>query len=176
MAAGENKLRINEALHTGERLVSKNQQFNLLYQNDGNLCVYDMSLENDQGQPGVPTWCSMTNAHVPGQLVMQPDGNLCIYDNVGHPVICTMTVENNWKGVVLVLQDDGNLVLHGITTLFQTAGHGNGLNAPAAPPLQGPGAAQPVPGGGNNVLGNLTNLMNIAQEAEDAIGLALTLL
>ena len=108
------KLMPGEALQPGlqpchrQSITSLNKKFKLIYQEDGNLCVYIY--------PEIPEyncciWATNTNGTVPGKAVLQNDGNFVVYDGNNIPVRATGT-----KGKIpsyLQMESDGNLVLYG---------------------------------------------------------------
>ena len=179
MAANENKLRKDERLNPGEQLISNNRQFVLIYQgDDGNLVIYDTSRIDpaNPNRPGIWVWQAGTVNHRPGFVTLQGDGNLCVYDNVGHEVACTMTVQNTWKGVLLVLQDDGNLVLHGITPVFQSVNSPGALRSNPPAPAPAPPNPNPVPApAGSNLITGVVNLVNTVEQVADVVSLVVSL-
>jgi hypothetical protein len=90
----------NQYLLPGDRLYAVNGQFFLVYQNDGNLVVYNAAAR--------PTWASHTDGKPAWRTYMQPDGDFVIYSAWRNPVWATGTVG---RGVRVVMQDDGNLVV-----------------------------------------------------------------
>lgn len=177
MPANTNKLLPNEVLRVNERLISNNQQFTLTLQPDGNLVLRDNAKIAVPGGPPDPSWmwdadgAAGTN---PGFLALQGDGNLHMYDAFGNPMVRgngeafgTMTVYPNWRGTMLVLQDDGNLILFGITTLFQTATTRGLRPSPRPNPAPAPAQSNPVPAGGNDAL--LNGIKTGVQAAEIGI-------
>lgn len=81
---------------------SESGQYRLLYQQDGNLVIYDT-------WAGDAIWASNTVNTSPGRTIMQLDGNLVIYDANDQPVWATGTVGNN--GAYASLLNDGLLVV-----------------------------------------------------------------
>ena len=96
-------LQPNQRLAAGQTLVSTNRRFRLIYQNDGNLVLYD---DSDRAA----LWATNTGGTTTGQVLLQGDGNLVVYDagNVG--IFATGTVGN--ANARLLVQNDGNLVLY----------------------------------------------------------------
>lgn len=88
-------------LYPGQSLDSKNGNYSLEFQGDGNLVVY--------GQ-GHALWSSKTNGKSSKSVVMQGDGNLVIYGASGPPLWSTGTFHNGAS--TLVMQNDGNLVIY----------------------------------------------------------------
>jgi hypothetical protein len=177
MAANENKLKQGERLNPGEQLISNNRQYVLIYQGDGNLVIYDTSKIDPANPtaPGLWIWDAGTVNHRPGFVVLQGDGNLCVYDSVGHGVTCTMTVNDNWKGVLLVLQDDGNLVLHGFTPVFQSF-TSKAIQATTPPQPAPPSATppNPAPQGSNLIIGAL-NVLQTVETVADVVSVVVSL-
>lgn len=81
---------------------SSEHNHTLIFQNDGNLVVYDDGDSN-------PIWSSNTQGEG-ARAVFQRDGNLVVYSVYGNPVYSSNTA--NQGGVVLKLQRDGNLVIY----------------------------------------------------------------
>jgi hypothetical protein len=91
-----------ETLSPGQWLLSSNGQFQLVYQNDGNLVLYRTS-------DGNVRWATNTNGTVPGVLIMQTDGNLVLYRGTGGAIWSSGT---NTGGSHFDVQTDGNLVIY----------------------------------------------------------------
>jgi outer membrane protein assembly factor BamB len=83
-------------------LVSSNQCFKLVMQEDGNLVLYKQST-------GHYTWATETHNTAGARAEMQPDGNFVLYAPNIRALWRTDTVGSNGK--ILILQDDGNLVI-----------------------------------------------------------------
>jgi len=90
-----------DSLQPGESRRSSNNEFELVYQDDGNLVFY-------RSADGVARWASMT--FEPGQVVMQADGNLVVYNASGVPLWSSGTA--GYPGAWLAVQGDGNLVVY----------------------------------------------------------------
>lgn len=97
------RLQPGARLLAGQSLWSGNGRYRLLYQDDGNLVLYD---ETARTAP----WGSGTSGTTPGQVVVQLDGNLVIYDAQGAVRFATGTVNN--PNAYLLVQNDGNVVLY----------------------------------------------------------------
>jgi len=82
-------------------LYSDDQVFRLVFQDDGNLVVYD-----NQNRA---LWASGTNGQAASQCIMQTDGNLVIY---GYYNAIWASGTNGWWGAYLDMQNDGNLVIY----------------------------------------------------------------
>lgn len=87
----------------GQALTSGNGQYRLLYQQDGNVVLYD---DFNRTAP----WASGTVGTAAGQAVLQADGNFVIYDAQGAARFSTATAGN--QNAYLVVQNDGNVVLY----------------------------------------------------------------
>jgi hypothetical protein len=94
-----NKCDLNQdaSLKPGESIKSLNGKYMMIYQTDGNVCIYNA------GGEGV--WCS-TALHTPGKLVMQSDGNLVAYDSGGIPRWATNTNGQGTPPYTLTLRND----------------------------------------------------------------------
>jgi hypothetical protein len=58
-------------LNKGDRLISHNKQYRLIFQGDGNLVLYKSG--------GQALWSTRTNGSGASRLILQYDGNLVIY-------------------------------------------------------------------------------------------------
>ena len=92
-----------DALAPKERLHSPSGQFQLVFQTDGNLVLYD-------GQTAI--WATGTSGQTVSQAAMQADGNLVLLGPGGTAVWEART--GGHPGARLVLQDDGNAVVYAI--------------------------------------------------------------
>ncbi|MBM3820897.1 MAG: matrixin family metalloprotease [Acidimicrobiia bacterium] len=90
-------------LTAGQTLVSTNRRYRLLYQNDGNLVLYD---DTDRTAP----WATNTGGTTPGYALLQGDGNFVLYDGAGAVQYASNTPGN--PNSRLVLQNDGNVVIY----------------------------------------------------------------
>ena len=95
------QLLAEQALLRGEMMTSADGQYDLLFQTDGNLVLYDTN---------GPLWSSNTFLSNAAFLQMQGDGNLVLYDAQHHPLWATGTSGN--PGADFVVQTDGNLVIY----------------------------------------------------------------
>lgn len=98
----------NVTLSANQSLVSGNGRYILVFQDDGNLVVYDMLGGMDA------VWSTNTQGKAAGGFAaMQADGNLVVYDARNRPQWASST---NGAGVgrdfSLAMQDDGNLVIY----------------------------------------------------------------
>jgi hypothetical protein len=93
----------DQRIFAGESLFSANGEYELAYQGDGNLVLYDGA--------GTPLWASHTAGLEPGFVAMQGDGNLVMYDAAGSPVWAN-DGSHGYPGSYLVVQNDGNVVVY----------------------------------------------------------------
>jgi len=91
------------SLTAGQKIISGNGKYMLIYQTDGNVCIYSTG-------GGKSIWCS-TATHTPGKLKLQSDGNLVATDSGGIPKWSTNTANKGTSPFKLVMQNDRNLVL-----------------------------------------------------------------
>jgi hypothetical protein len=114
-------------LNPGESMVSASGRYVLIYQNDGNLALYDPS--------GTPLWSSGTSGSSAGVTVLQGDGNLVVYDAGGDPVWWSGT--SAAFGARLVVQDDGRAVIYstGGNAIWATGEVRVRTTTPATPPI-----------------------------------------
>lgn len=98
----------DEYLEQNQVISSKNGNYRMIFQQDGNLCVYKFSQGGSDCWKFL--WCSNTSGKNAKRLRMQPDGNLVIYDSKQNFIWGTMT--NGHPRAVLKMQDDGNLVMY----------------------------------------------------------------
>ncbi|AKU95111.1 Xanthomonapepsin precursor [Labilithrix luteola] len=87
----------------GTSIESPNKKYQLAYQTDGNLVVYEL-LPSKKA-----LWASGTMGATPDKVVMQADGNLVVYKSDGGVAWSSKTSGNT--GAVVSLQDDNNLVV-----------------------------------------------------------------
>jgi peptidoglycan hydrolase-like protein with peptidoglycan-binding domain len=97
---GETELRPGEKLLPGQQILSKNRQYRLILQKDGNLVLYHPN--------GSSLWDSATVGRG-GSAVMQTDGNFVVYDRANRPAWHAGT---QGRGFKVAIQDDGNLVIY----------------------------------------------------------------
>ena len=106
-------LKAGERLRGGESLTSKNDQFFVTMQTDGNLVVYIRG----SGADNYPIWASKTNKACCGgfSLSMQSDNNLVVYSSKkqsnGGAVWATGALCKG-KPAYAVMQNDGNFVVY----------------------------------------------------------------
>jgi hypothetical protein len=103
--ANANEMRI------GDYLVSQNGDHKLIFQTDGNLCIYTR---------GAFAWSSGTQGSGANVLRMQSDGNLCLYREyqLYYPPFGTGqsfvwgSMSHDRGGFYCILQDDGNFCVY----------------------------------------------------------------
>ncbi len=91
-------------------VVSLNDSYHLIMQEDGNLVLYRLTGSKGQGQVRAPIWASHTNGHAVSRCIMQTDGNLVIYNTENRFIWASHT--NGHKGSHLEVQDDGIAVIY----------------------------------------------------------------
>ena len=96
------RLQPGVSLLPGQALVSANARYRLLYQNDGNLVLYD---DVDRSAP----WATGTGGTA-GYAIMQLDGNFVVYDGQGAARFTSNTAGN--ANAFLAVQNDGNVVVY----------------------------------------------------------------
>lgn len=84
--------------------LANNGWYNLIWQNDGNLVMYNYQ--------NSPVWASGTSASNTANLCFQNDGNLVIYDQSNNAKWATGT---NPYGTTMVFQNDCNLVIYDVS-------------------------------------------------------------
>jgi predicted heme/steroid binding protein len=94
-------------LSRGERYHSTNRQYYVIFQDDGNLVVYNSSNQ--------PLWGADCHGKGGNRCVFQPDGNLVVYDASNAPIWASNTHGKGSGLRVLNMQDDGNLVIYDST-------------------------------------------------------------
>jgi hypothetical protein len=102
----ETHLNPGESLSPDQSITSPNGRYQLKYQPDGNLVLYD----NGSAIWAINCWPDCNNIGAPGMATMQSDGNFVVYDSGGGPVFHTST--NGNPGAYLAVRDDGNLVVY----------------------------------------------------------------
>lgn len=91
----------NESLRVGDELISRNGDYRMVLQGDGNLVIYSS---------GKVVWTTKTNGTNAKRLTLQGDGNLVLYKNGGQSVWASKTRKDNPNK--LAIQNDGNAVLY----------------------------------------------------------------
>jgi len=98
-------LNVGESLSCGQMLVSRNNMFRAIMQEDGNFVVYD-NLDK-------AIWATKTNGKGGKILTMQADNNLVIYTDTGKAVWSAKSNKKNSKPQ-LIMQNDQNLVIYNL--------------------------------------------------------------
>ena len=106
-----------ESLSAGESISSPNGRYELAFQHDGNLVLYDTS-------GPTPLWDSRTVGHSDRTLIMQPDGNLVLYELPVTPFDALWHSRTyDWPGAFLTVHDDGTMTIgHSDGRVLWTAG------------------------------------------------------
>ena len=94
-----NILETNYYLQSGSALISPSGEYNLIYQEDGNLVLY--------GKNKKVIWASNSdNTGKPGKAIMQDDGNFVVYNEEGKAVWASDT-DKNGPNCIVQLNDNG---------------------------------------------------------------------
>lgn len=108
VAPGSWKLEAGESLGRGQALVSANGRTKFLFDDDGNLVLYE---------DGMMEWSSGTGGVGADRLIMQPDGDLVMYRS--HPSgdePIWSSESGGFPGAVLSVGDDGGVVIRRVDT------------------------------------------------------------
>ena len=105
VAGGDAKLSSGEVLASGTALVSRNGDYQLVMQGDGNLVLYKIA-------GAVALWSTKTYGHPGAFAAMQKDGNFVLYAG-GKALWSTGTY--TYPGSSLKLRSSGNAVLYSST-------------------------------------------------------------
>ncbi|XP_072234457.1 B-type lectin plumieribetin-like [Leuresthes tenuis] len=97
-----NYLSRNDELRRGDYLMSNNQSWKAIFQDDGNFVVYGWK----------PVWASDTSGSDASRLCMQSDCNLVMYNQDATPRWNTGTCRSPPKMCRLLLTDDGKLEVY----------------------------------------------------------------
>lgn len=97
---GNSEIGKSTSFAKNKKYYSSNFDYYLIFQNDGNLVLYNRN--------GSSRWASNTNRKG-ASAEFQQDGNLVVYNRSGKALFSTGT---NTKGNVLIVQEDGNLVIY----------------------------------------------------------------
>jgi hypothetical protein len=125
------RLMNGEKLERGQSLTSRNGEYTLTLQDDGNLVL---------AARGQAVWATGTNGQDAERLEVQKDGNCVLYTS-DKPIWHTDT--KGAKDVRLLLQDDRNLVLYGFDGPAWSSNTATD-EVPEAPPPP-PAAEAPAP-------------------------------
>ncbi len=143
-----------DTIMLGQTLVelqSSDERFTFIFQQDGNLVLYDGESQVDE----TPLWASNTVGRFAKYCLMQDDngfgaqfaGNLVIYDTSNNPIWTSGSVVG---GVLGKLQTDGNFVIYdsGNNPLWAT---GTNIASPADHAVKTPSTGHEVKHGGHEV-------------------------
>lgn len=98
-----NSSNADKEIQCAKSYYSQNRKYRVIYQNDGNLVVYDNTNNN-------AIWNSGTATYNMRRCVMQVDGNLVIYSNDNKAAWHTHT--NEKRNASLYLSDEGELCIY----------------------------------------------------------------
>jgi hypothetical protein len=116
LAAGSlfaaNTLEVGGVLKKGQCLTSQDGRFKLVLQDDGNLCIRQVTNEKENH-----VWGSQVTFSGPGKAVLQPDHNLCVYADDSPTAKWTSDSQQRGRfeqGVrtYLIMQNDGNACIY----------------------------------------------------------------
>ena len=94
-----------ESLSAGESISSPNGRYELAFQHDGNLVLYDTD-------GFLARWDSRTVGQSDRTLIMQPDGNLVLYELPVTPFDALWHSRTyDWPGAFLTVRDDGTMTI-----------------------------------------------------------------
>src|SRR5437763_1843575 len=92
-----------EVLHANDRITSADNQFDFVYQDDGNLVLY-------RNSDGAALWASTTAGTAPGVCIMQTYGNLATYAaGIAPSLHDALPI---YPDSHLIAQTDGNVVIY----------------------------------------------------------------
>jgi len=99
----------------GSWVTSKNEEYVLILQTDGNLVLYRVIGNPPPFEPGAqfngePKWATGTDQKGGRSAVLQEDGNLVVLDQDDNPVWASQSSGIECLG--LYVQDDGNVVIY----------------------------------------------------------------
>jgi hypothetical protein len=104
---------MTDTLYSGQELqknvplVSQSNFFHFVFQDDGNLVLYEI-ISFRTGE-SVAIWQSNTDEEPTNKCILQDDGNLVIY-GIGKVLWASKT--NGNPGSILTVQNDGNVVIY----------------------------------------------------------------
>jgi hypothetical protein len=122
-----NTLNPGESLYKGQFRISRNNRYELVLQEDGNLVFYDKVYDTSGTERAVALWASNTDGKAVSRVTMQTDGNLVLYSPPQQKCLprqpCTdpaLPVEAPlWAsgtggnpGARLVIEDEGNAKIY----------------------------------------------------------------
>lgn len=104
--SSESFLTAGSSLSANQQIVSANGVYNLIFQQDGNLCVYKNKTTF--------VWGSMCHGKSGTRFTFEKNGNLCVYNQSNQMIWSSFTnrVESDKIGTRLVIENDGKLVLY----------------------------------------------------------------
>ena len=133
-ALGANVIAVGTKIVSNNSWVtSPNGEYVLIFQEDGNLCVYQVIGNPPPFAPGSSfngqmLWNSGTRGNLNDYCLMQTNGYLCIYpSNGGDPIWSGGVYGTNTAG--LFVQDDGNVVINQYSVAW-SRNTGSRLNNP----------------------------------------------
>jgi hypothetical protein len=97
------KLTPGQKLFPNQALLSPNEWYALVMQDDGNLVLYPIGITQAD-------WSSGTSGRSVAWAAMQSDGNFVVYESSGTPLWSSGTSGSNVAWIAL--QNDGNLVIY----------------------------------------------------------------
>ncbi|XP_059916706.1 B-type lectin plumieribetin-like [Gadus macrocephalus] len=95
-----NSLSANQQLFKGDFLMSNNQEYKAIFQDDGNFVIYKWS----------PIWATNTECGPAFRVIMQEDSNLVVCTKEDEPVWASNSAAANCNQVRLTLTNKGELV------------------------------------------------------------------
>jgi len=118
-------LHYNMALNVGDQLISRNGNYRLLMQNDGNLVAFS----GPSNVPAAIFWTSGTGGKGTGpyHFIMQGDGNAVVYDSNGNALWATGM--DGTEAYRFVIQNDRNMVVYKVHPFDGSSLWASGTNA-----------------------------------------------
>ncbi|MDT8716167.1 C40 family peptidase [Clostridium sp. 19966] len=114
-----NSLKSGQTIWTTQYLMSENEKYRLIIQDDGNLVIYD---NNNK-----PIWAAYSfgsSDFTDNRLSLQSDGNLVVYGDKWNSLWYTKTDHTNNNSLLLRLDDDGDLRLFADSKLIWDSNRG----------------------------------------------------
>ena len=112
------------SLQPENKFYSPNKKYYVVFQDDGNLVVYENVYNNRSKDPWI--WCSGTAGNNNAVCKMQNDGNLVIY-NGNDPIWHTFT--NEMRNAKLYISNEGDLFIYSADTNEYTFSTNTGIVA-----------------------------------------------
>lgn len=100
-------LGVGTTMTMGSNLTSPDGLTSLIFQSDGNLCIY--KLINNKSYY---LWGTGTNGSGAEGLVLSPDGNIVMFSSSSNVVWQSKSTGHYGQDLVLTIQDDSNLVMY----------------------------------------------------------------